>query len=87
MPCDETRFNEMLEVLPPLAWCSKGFLVGEAWSHRDCTITGRYCATFMAMVDRSRVAAPFEARFVESTVGLTVAEWRALNFITLTIGS
>ena len=35
----ERRFNEMLEVLPPICWDSFGFMVGEACDH--CFTTGR----------------------------------------------
>lgn len=70
--CTEHRYHEMLEVLPPMAWVSTGFLVSEPWSHRTCDKTGRYAATYQAMVN-------FLGRYYESTRGLTVAEWRSLD--------
>jgi hypothetical protein len=39
---DEARYDEMLGVLPPALWLAKGFLVGEPYDHRLCTITGVY---------------------------------------------
>ena len=38
-PVSEERYDEMLEVLPPAAYGSGGFLVGEPWDHH--TLTGR----------------------------------------------
>ncbi len=80
-PCDLKRYDELLEVLPPLAWVRKGFLVGEPWSHRECTITGKYLPTYQAMVCQSAL----NGRYFESTSGITVPEWRALNPVTLKI--
>ncbi len=37
----EDRYMEMLEVLWPAAWePERGFLVGEAWDHKRCSVTG-----------------------------------------------
>lgn len=78
--CTYERWWEMLEVLPPLAWVSKGFLVSEPWSHRECKVTGAYRATYRAMVGSDAGNPCFE-----STAGLTVPEWKALNPATLRI--
>ena len=80
--CDERRYNEMLEVLPPLAWVRKGFLVSEPWSHRECKISGKYRATYTAMVAHR---GPLGTHYFESTSGLTVPEWLAVNPTTLQI--
>lgn len=63
----ESRYDEMLNVLPPLAWCAKGFLVGEAYSH---TVDGH--ATYTAMVQH-------RGRFYESQGSMTIAVWRAFD--------
>lgn len=36
--CSEERYDEMLGILPPAVWLSKGFLVGEPCTHRTCRI-------------------------------------------------
>jgi hypothetical protein len=77
-PSTQRRFDEQLEVLPPIAWGSKGFLVGEPWMHRECHVTGRYLPAYQAMVTVGE-------RYLESCEGLTVPEWRALNPVTLQI--
>jgi hypothetical protein len=77
-PCSQRRFDDQLEILPPIAWTSKGFLVGEPWSHRECHVTGRYLPAYQAMVKRGE-------RYFESCEGLTVPEWRALDPVTLQI--
>lgn len=81
-PCDEARYNEMLEILPPLAWVRKGFLVSEPWSHRTCKVTGAYRATYTAMVCHRGAAG---THYFESTSGLTVPEWKVLNPTTLVV--
>ena len=63
----EARYNEMLDVLPPLAWCDKGFLVGEAWRHS---------------AEGQPMFAPFvvyNARFYEGSEPITIADWRKLD--------
>lgn len=80
-PCSEERYHEMLEVLPPIAWMNKGFLVGEPWTHRTCKVTGMVQPAYTAMVVRKGAL----GGYYESTVALTVAEWRALDVRTLTI--
>lgn len=76
--CTEYRYNELLEVLPPLGWVKKGFLVSEPWSHRVCRVAGNYRATYQAVVHHC------SGKFYESTEGVTLPEWRALDPVTLT---
>jgi hypothetical protein len=67
------RYDEMLGVLPPAMWLGKGFLVGEAWTHKRCTVTGR---------DNTPAFAPFleyRGKFYEGPEPMTGAEFRALN--------
>jgi len=77
-PSTQRRFDEKLEILPPIAWISKGFLVGEPWTHRECHVTHRYLPAYQAMVKVG-------ARYFESCEGLTVPEWRALDPVTLQV--
>jgi len=42
--CDEAKFMEMLEVLPPMDWDGYGFLVSEACDHSVTTGRPRYSA-------------------------------------------
>ena len=77
-PCTQEQFDDKFEVLPPIGMSSKGFLVGEPWSHRVCHVTGRYSPTYQAMVKRGTTC-------FESCEGVTVAEWRALDPATLQI--
>jgi len=42
----EERYDEFLGVLPPAHWTGKGFLVGEPFDHRRCTITGEVRASY-----------------------------------------
>lgn len=61
------RYDEMLGVLPPIAWLDKGFLVGEAWRHND---------------EGQPMFAPFvtqAGRFYEGSEPITVADWRKLD--------
>ena len=71
-PVTEERFDEMLGIMPPLAWTSKGFLVGEAWSHRECRITGIVRATFTAF-------AKVDGQHYEALSDLTYPEWGAIT--------
>jgi hypothetical protein len=66
-PITEARYLEMLNCLPPIAWCTKGFLVGEPWDHHAMTGQPRYQA--------------FRKNFsgyYASSRPLTVSEWRAV---------
>ena len=46
--CSEERYDEMLGVLPPALWLSKGFLVGEPFDHRTCKVTNVVRASYAA---------------------------------------
>jgi hypothetical protein len=37
--CTEERYDEMLGILPPALMLGKGFLVGEPFDHRTCSVT------------------------------------------------
>lgn len=83
---DENRYNDRLEILPPIAWCSKGFLVGEPYTHRTCRVTGKVRPTYTAMVVRSDATGKryYESKS-DSDSTLTISEWRALDVRTLQI--
>lgn len=67
-PVTDHEFNEMLEILPPLEWSAKGFLVGEPIDHSYETGQPR----FQAYLDRRGTY----GRQYRSNRPLTVAEWR-----------
>jgi hypothetical protein len=46
--CSEERYDEMLGILPPAQMLGKGFLVGEPFDHRMCTITKVVRASYAA---------------------------------------
>jgi hypothetical protein len=68
---DEARYDEMLGVLPPALWLSKGFLVGEPFDHRTCKETGRFAPTYAAFVAHG-------GRFFEGP-NMTPMEFRKLS--------
>lgn len=71
----EQRYNEMLEVLPPIGWDSKGFLVGEAWVHKPCSVAndpGYVTAGYQAF-------AHIDGKFYACDMPLTRKEWKALE--------
>lgn len=41
MDSTQDTYWEMLEILPPAAQLSNGFLIGEPADHRTCTVTGQ----------------------------------------------
>ena len=69
----EERYDDMLNVLPPLAWVGHGFLVGEAWD-QDSNGTPR----FTALLRRPD-------GFFESLYPLSVSDWRWLDPSAITI--
>ncbi len=69
----EQRYDEMLGILPPALMSSRGFLVGEPWSHRPCRITNRPDQpTFAAFVNY--IGAHWEAE-----EPMTIAEFNAMG--------
>ena len=78
-PTTRERYWEMLEILPPAEQTGAGFLVGEPWTHRQCTITWhRDQPAFAAFVER-RSTFGFESDYFEATRPLTVAEFRTVR--------
>jgi len=68
----EEQFDYGLGVLPPLAWNSLGFLVGEPYDFRNCTISGEGRQTFTAH-------AKVSGKHYVASMPLTVAEWKAMT--------
>jgi hypothetical protein len=69
----DDRYDEMLGVLPPAVWLAKGFLVGEAWTHKRCSITGQAgTPAFAPFLD-------YRGKYYEGPEPMTIAEFRALN--------
>ena len=73
----EERYEEMLGALPPLDWWSKGFLVGEANSHRACRVSGRVTADYQAFV--KIVSSDGETTYYASKECLTRQEWAQIT--------
>lgn len=44
------RYDEMLGMLPPAIYLTKGFLVGEPFDHRKCEVTGDVRPSFAAFL-------------------------------------
>jgi hypothetical protein len=70
---DGERYREALEALPPIAWTSKGFLLGEAWTHKTCNVANVEKAAYHAF---ARIA---DGTFFECVAPLTVAEFKAMT--------
>lgn len=68
---DEHRYDEMLNILPPVFWeINRGFLVGEAWDH-DAEDRPRYAAF-----------ARVRGRCYEATLPMTLQEFTAIDMNT-----
>lgn len=65
----EERFDEMLGVLPPEAYTSLGFLVGEPNDHVRCSVTGRLAPNFQPF-------AQIAGKFYEGAICMTIQEFR-----------
>jgi hypothetical protein len=70
---DGERYREALEALPPIAWSSKGFLLGEAWTHKTCGVLNVEKAAFHAFASMA------DGTFLECAAPLTVAEFKAMT--------
>lgn len=68
----EERYWEMLEILPPAVMDGKGFMVGEAWTHRTCSVTKVERASYSAFAEK-------DGRYYECLDPMSVPEWRSLN--------
>ena len=66
----EERYDKMLGVVPPEYMTGYGFLVGEAFDHRECSVEHRIAPTFDAFVNIGEA-------FYEASEPLTVAEFIA----------
>lgn len=64
----EERYMEMLEILPPIGWSTKGFLVGEPWRHDDKG-RGMY-APFLSL----------NGRYAEGDGPITIQDFRAFTY-------
>lgn len=68
---DNSRYDEMCDVMPPIAHTSSGFLMGEPMDHNA---EGR--AMYMAFV-------AVNGKRYECSEPLTVAQFRAVNLATV----
>jgi hypothetical protein len=73
--CSEERYDEMLGVLPPALWLSKGFLVGEPFDHRTCKVTKVVRASYAAFFQH-------KGKFYEGG-NMTMPEFRAFDLSVL----
>jgi hypothetical protein len=73
--CTADRYDEMLGVLPPALWLSKGFLVGEPFDHRTCKVTHVVRASYAAFLQRN-------GKFYEGD-DMTVPEFRTFDLSSL----
>ena len=73
--CSEERYDEMLEILPPALWLAKGFLVGEPFDHRTCSITKVVRASYAAFFQH-------RSKFYEGGY-MTVPEFKAFDLAAL----
>jgi hypothetical protein len=69
--CSEERYDEMLEILPPALWLAKGFLVGEPFDHRTCSVTKVVRASYAAFFQH-------KGNFFEAG-NMTVPEFKAFD--------
>jgi hypothetical protein len=69
-PTTESRYWEMLGVLPPAYMDGHGFLVGEPMDHRHCRVTKVVRATYSAFLFH-------QGKFYESKEALTLPEYKA----------
>lgn len=69
---DEARYTEMLEILPPALWLTKGFLVGEPYTHRECKETKQFRAAFTPFLSLG-------GKFFEGDEPMTSPEFRAFE--------
>ena len=72
----QERFDDMLGAVPPAVQTDKGFLVGEAISHRRCNVTGKPKPTFAAFFQ-------YGSRFFENESPMTVAEFERFPLVTM----
>lgn len=49
---DESRYWDMLGALPPAVQTGLGFLLGEAWTFKNCSVSGKpSCDAFRAFAE------------------------------------
>ena len=46
IPTTKERYEEMLDILPPIGFDGTNFLVGEPYTHRKCAVTGNFASTY-----------------------------------------
>ena len=66
----EDHYDEMLGCVPPVYMSGDGFLVGEAYDHRECRLTRKIAPTFTAFIRDGE-------EFFKADQPLTIAEFKA----------
>jgi hypothetical protein len=69
---DEARYDEMLNILPPVIFGADGFLVGEAWDHDPIRGLPRFAAFVRA-----------DGKYWEATLPMSAADFRVLDLRTM----
>lgn len=64
------RILVWLECLPPAAYTSVGFLVGEPWTHLKCTVSRTIEPAFQAFAE-------IQGEYYKAAAPLTIAEFKA----------
>ena len=54
IPTTKEKYEEMLEILPPIDFNGESFLVGEPVTHRNCAISGYPESTYDGYVFRDK---------------------------------
>jgi hypothetical protein len=75
VPITAERYDEMLNILPPIGWCAAGFLVMEPID--DCPET---------RLPRFGAFRQQGAEYFESSRPITRAEWRVMRTERITFG-
>lgn len=71
-PITATRYDDLLEVLPPALMAHNGFLMGEPMIHRTCRVTGTLAPAYLACLSR-------RGQCYEALEPYTVEEFRTLT--------
>jgi hypothetical protein len=75
---DAERYYDMLGIVPPALQHGNGFLVGEAYDHRTCRVSGRIEPTYMGFVYEGERG---DEDFYEAEQPMTVGEFCASGMV------
>ena len=75
-PIPEKEYDDALGCLPPRLHLSDGFLLGEPYSFRECTVTGKDAQTWTAFKIVGIHTHEKPCEFFRAGAPLTVAEFK-----------